>query len=218
MWKGLFAIVLLALALAGCKMSNEALGREVMASMQETYDSDPKLSKYGLKYTDISVVQVQGNQYQGIATVTHEGEEHSVSVDIIYDGDTFIWSVQDGEFAFLAPVLFKDSYQEMLEEFSEAMHSTREILFPQETAPAPAATDTSSIVWSVQVGSYSSNATTDSMVNHLRAKGYQAYYKSTQGMNRVYVGPFDRPDAEATMSRLRMQEQLDPFVVRMTPD
>lgn len=213
MWKGLFAAVLLALALAGCKMSNEALGREVMASMQETIDSDPQFSKHGLKYTNISVVQVQGNQYQGLATVTYEGAEHPVSVDITYDGETFMWSVKEGGFAFLAPVLFKDSYKQTQEQFVEAMRSLKEGLPPRN-----AATDITTAEWSVQVASHSDKASADELVRRLRAKDYNAYVLSVDGMNRVYVGPFNRPDAVGTQSRLMTLERLDGFVVRKRPD
>jgi len=98
-----------------------------MASMQETFDTDADYSKYGLRVTDITVMKVQGNQYQGLATITYEGKEHPLSVDITYDGETFMWRVEGGGFGFLAPALFKDSFQDaykvVTEQFNEAMRS-----------------------------------------------------------------------------------------------
>lgn len=118
-WRNIVVIVLLGYLVAGCKMSNEELGREVRGALQEHFRMDPKLSKYSLDVADLTVINVNGNQYQGIATVIHGGEQHMLPVAITYDGENFIWSLKGESFGFLAQQIFQDSYEETYKAFDE---------------------------------------------------------------------------------------------------
>ncbi|MEB0079470.1 SPOR domain-containing protein [Pseudomonas sp. CCI3.2] len=94
-------------------------------------------------------------------------------------------------------------------------------------APAkPAAADTShidvnglSVSWSVQLASLSNRDSADAMQKTLRAQGYNAYIRSSDGMNRVFVGPLiERAEADRLRDQLGKQQKLKGFVVRFQPE
>lgn len=97
-------------------------------------------------------------------------------------------------------------------------------------APAPTAQakpDTSSkldaggvpVSWSVQLASLSSRASADTLQKSLRSQGYNAYVRSTEGKNRVFVGPLvDRAEAERLRDVINRQQNLKGFVVRFEPE
>ena len=95
-------VVLLALLLFGCGVSNEQIGETVKTSMQETFSSDPTFKAYNMRITSVIVVKESGNIYQGIARVMHEGVSHSVPVKITADGQNVMWEAEAGAFLFLA--------------------------------------------------------------------------------------------------------------------
>ncbi|MER1947620.1 hypothetical protein [Stutzerimonas stutzeri] len=103
------------------KVSTDELSARVLTSMQETIDTDPDYSSYGLQFTELTVVKVQGNQYRGFATVFHEGKEHSVPVDITYDGEALMWNIEQGGLAFLAPAMFEESFKDVYKQFNDVM-------------------------------------------------------------------------------------------------
>jgi DedD protein len=100
----------------------------------------------------------------------------------------------------------------------------------QVAAPAPTAQakpDTSSkldaggvpVSWSVQLASLSSRASADTLQKSLRSQGYNAYVRSTEGKNRVFVGPLvDRAEAERLRDVINRQQNLKGFVVRFEPE
>lgn len=102
----------------------------------------------------------------------------------------------------------------------------------QAAAPAPTAQvqtrpDTSSkldaggvpVSWSVQLASLSSRASADTLQKSLRTQGYNAYVRSTEGKNRVFVGPLvDRAEAERLRDVINRQQNLKGFVVRFEPE
>lgn len=94
------------------------------------------------------------------------------------------------------------------------------------TAKAPAAASTSRIdpnglpvSWSVQLASLSSREGADNLQKTLRTQGYNAYVRSAEGKNRVFVGPLiDRAEAERLRDTLNRQQSLKGFVVRFEPE
>jgi len=84
--------------------------------MQESFRSDPELAKYNLSITDLTVVNLKGNQYEGLANVSYDGENHPLSVKIAYDGESFVWNVDAISFNFLAEVVLQQQYQELDEQ------------------------------------------------------------------------------------------------------
>ena len=102
---------------------------------------------------------------------------------------------------------------------------------PKPTQPiAPAATkpDTSqsridanglSVSWSVQLASLSSREGAENLQKTLRSQGYNAYIRSADGKNRVFVGPLiERAEADRLRDLLGRQQNLKGFVVRFQPE
>lgn len=92
------------------------------------------------------------------------------------------------------------------------------------SAPAPAPTsrlDANSlpISWSVQLASLSSRDGAQSLQKTLRSQGYNAYIRTVDGMNRVFVGPLiERGEADRLRDQLNRQHKLNGFVVRFQPE
>jgi DedD protein len=99
---------------------------------------------------------------------------------------------------------------------------------PAPAAPAkPVAADTTSHVdanglsvsWSVQMASLSNRDSAEALQKTLRTQGYNAYIRSSDGMNRVFVGPLiERAEAERLRDQLGKQQKLKGFVVRFQPE
>lgn len=95
---------------------------------------------------------------------------------------------------------------------------------PVPAAPAPAAQgklDANSlpISWSVQLASLSSSEGAQKLQKTLRSQGYNAYIRSVDGMNRVFVGPLiERAEADRLRDQLNRQHKLNGFVVRFQPE
>ena len=95
-------------------------------------------------------------------------------------------------------------------------------------SPAPAATQASAskvdpnglpVSWSVQLASLSNRASADTLQKTLRSQGYNAYIRSAEGMNRVFVGPvIERAEAERLRDVISRQQKLKGFVVRFQPE
>ncbi|MFP5427800.1 MAG: SPOR domain-containing protein [Gammaproteobacteria bacterium] len=98
-------------------------------------------------------------------------------------------------------------------------------------APAPAASAAKPAVpskidanglpvsWSIQLASLSNRVGADNLQKTLRSQGYNAYIRSADGMNRVYVGPLiERAEAERLRDVINRQHKLKGFVVRFQPE
>ncbi|MBX8538687.1 SPOR domain-containing protein [Pseudomonas cichorii] len=96
-------------------------------------------------------------------------------------------------------------------------------------APAPAATAKAapsgvdanglSVSWSVQLASMSNRANADNLQKTLRAQGYNAYIRTADGVNRVFVGPLiERAEADRLRDQLDKQQKLKGIVVRFQPE
>lgn len=92
------------------------------------------------------------------------------------------------------------------------------------TASKPAAAskiDTNGlpVSWSIQLASLSNRAGADNLQKTLRSQGYNAYIRSADGMNRVYVGPLiERAEAERLRDVINRQQKLKGFVTRFQPE
>ncbi|NAT61615.1 cell division protein [Pseudomonas syringae pv. actinidifoliorum] len=100
---------------------------------------------------------------------------------------------------------------------------------PAPTAPAPApgkpaapaGVDANglSISWSVQLASMSNRANADNLQKTLRTQGYNAYIRTADGVNRVFVGPLiERAEADRLRDQLDKQQKLKGIVVRFQPE
>lgn len=75
------------------------------------------------------------------------------------------------------------------------------------------------VSWSVQLASLSNRAGADTLQKTLRTQGYNAYVRSAEGKNRVFVGPLiDRGEAERLRDVINRQQNLKGFVVRFEPE
>ncbi|MEJ8318177.1 SPOR domain-containing protein [Pseudomonas oryzihabitans] len=92
--------------------------------------------------------------------------------------------------------------------------------------PAPAAKPDSRLgaanlpnSWSVQLASLSSRPSADALQAKLRSQGYNAYVRTVDGMNRVFVGPvIERSEADRLRDQLNKQNGVKGFVVRFQPE
>ena len=75
------------------------------------------------------------------------------------------------------------------------------------------------VSWSVQLASLSNRAGADALQKSLRTQGYNAYVRSADGKNRVFVGPLvERAEAERLRDVINRQQKLQGFVVRFEPE
>ncbi|WP_458131728.1 SPOR domain-containing protein [Pseudomonas sp. R3-41] len=98
----------------------------------------------------------------------------------------------------------------------------------QPITAAPAKPDTTqsrvdanglSVSWSVQLASLTSRESAENLQKTLRSQGYNAYIRSADGKNRVFVGPLiERAEADRLRDLLSRQRNLKGFVVRFQPE
>ncbi|WP_181298782.1 SPOR domain-containing protein [Pseudomonas sp. Q2-TVG4-2] len=75
------------------------------------------------------------------------------------------------------------------------------------------------VSWSVQLASLSNRENAEKLQKTLRSQGYNAYIRTADGMNRVFVGPLvERAEANRLRDQLQRQQKLDGFVVRFKPE
>lgn len=75
------------------------------------------------------------------------------------------------------------------------------------------------VSWSVQLASLSNRENAEKLQSTLRSQGYNAYIRTADGMNRVFVGPLvERAEANRLRDQLQRQQKLDGFVVRFKPE
>ncbi|SDH42082.1 SPOR domain-containing protein [Pseudomonas panipatensis] len=103
--------------------------------------------------------------------------------------------------------------------------ASRPVAPQPQVAQTPAAAaqhldgDNLSVSWSVQLASLSSRARAEELQKSLRSQGYNAYIRSFDGMNRVFVGPvIERAEADRLRDQLGKQQKLNGFVVRFQPE
>jgi DedD protein len=93
---------------------------------------------------------------------------------------------------------------------------------PSAPTPAPVSRldgNSLPISWSVQLASLSSRDGAQGLQKTLRSQGYNAYIRTVDGMNRVFVGPLiERGEADRLRDQLNRQHKLNGFVVRFQPE
>lgn len=73
--------------------------------------------------------------------------------------------------------------------------------------------------WSVQLVSLSNAARAQELQQRLRQQGHNAYIRSVDGMQRVFVGPLlDKSEAQRLAQEIGRQQRLSPIVVRFQPE
>ncbi|MDH0648148.1 SPOR domain-containing protein [Pseudomonas sp. GD03858] len=75
------------------------------------------------------------------------------------------------------------------------------------------------VSWSIQLASLSNRVGAENLQKTLRSQGYNAYIRSADGMNRVFVGPLiERAEAERLRDAISRQQNLKGIVVRFQPE
>ncbi len=72
------------------RLSTEELASQVQASIEQTYASDPATADVQLT-DNLMLVHQNGNQYQGVIHAAQNGTSAALTVDVTYDGKTFLW-------------------------------------------------------------------------------------------------------------------------------
>ncbi|PYY67907.1 cell division protein [Pseudomonas jessenii] len=76
-----------------------------------------------------------------------------------------------------------------------------------------------SVSWSVQLASLANRESAEKLQKTLRSQGYNAYIRTADGKNRVFVGPLiERAEADRLRDLLNRQQSLKGFVVRFQPE
>ncbi|WLI10630.1 MULTISPECIES: SPOR domain-containing protein [Pseudomonas] len=92
---------------------------------------------------------------------------------------------------------------------------------PTKPSTTPSRVDANglSVSWSVQLASLASRESAESLQKTLRSQGYNAYIRTADGKNRVFVGPLiERAEADRLRDLLSRQQNLKGFVVRFQPE
>ena len=75
------------------------------------------------------------------------------------------------------------------------------------------------VSWSIQLASLSNRASAVELQQKLRSQGYNAYVRTFDGMNRVFVGPLtERAEADRLRDQLKRKQGFDGFIVRFEPE
>ncbi|MFQ7901692.1 SPOR domain-containing protein [Stutzerimonas degradans] len=105
---------------------------------------------------------------------------------------------------------------------SPAVAESEQVKAPAQANPVPQPrvdADNLPVSWSIQLASLSNRAGAEKLQKTLREQGYNAYIRTADGMNRVFVGPLiERDEANRLRDQLQRQQKLNGFVVRFKPE
>jgi len=87
--KKLLFIAIIAFSLHSCRMGVNRLTYEVQEDIQQTYNEE----NLGIIVNSLILTHAEGNSYTGILETSEPDGDFSYYVDVIYDGNSFIWEV-----------------------------------------------------------------------------------------------------------------------------
>lgn len=101
----------------GCNyfVSTDQIAKDVKEQIQQEFDTQSQFKDYHFKISDLTVIKQQGNQYKGLAEVIYEGKVHRISVNILMDGEKYIWEIPAENFNFVRNIEL-EKYQKELDE------------------------------------------------------------------------------------------------------
>lgn len=107
-------VILAALLLfGGLSLLKSYATSTVADSLQMQFDKDEKFKEYQLKVGEVNLFRKSLFSFEGIATVTMDGESHNIGLDVTMDGMNVLWKTQPFSMAFLA----KKDLENMQREF-----------------------------------------------------------------------------------------------------
>jgi len=71
------------------KMSTSALQKDVQENIQQNYIQNG----IPVTITDFSLTHIEGSMYTGVLYTTEPDGYYSYGVDVIYDGESYVWEV-----------------------------------------------------------------------------------------------------------------------------
>lgn len=88
--KKIFLILLLSTVFISCnKLSISQLEDEVRDSMVAEYRVD------GIYVGEVDLEHIEGDRYTGVVELRYDGGTYEHVVDVVYNGDMFVWEVYD---------------------------------------------------------------------------------------------------------------------------
>ena len=87
--KKLLYITLLLFIFQGCSLGINQLTSEVQQDIQNTYNQE----QLGITVTSLVLTHEEGNYYAGVLETSEPDGEYVYNVEVIYDGNSFIWEV-----------------------------------------------------------------------------------------------------------------------------
>jgi hypothetical protein len=103
----------LPILLMACGPSSDDVSKQVLASMQEKFDTDANLKQFHLTAKSAQFVKQEGNQFKGIVKVQSKDGIHDISVTATADGKNVVWEAPSDAFSFLAIEQLNQSLQQL---------------------------------------------------------------------------------------------------------
>ena len=108
-----FLLFSLSFLISACGPSSDDVSKQVLASMQEKFDTDANLKQFHLVAKSAQFVKQEGNQFKGIVKVQSKDGVHDISVTATTDGKNVIWEAPSDAFSFLAMEQLNQSLQQL---------------------------------------------------------------------------------------------------------
>lgn len=200
------------LLVAGCGQSTEEIANTTKKSMQNTLNTDAKFKELSLRVEKVSVLEVGSNQYKGFAeVVTRKGSKFSVVLAITADKDNVMWETSPGAFM----PAFQELIQDQFKEAEKELLATPTVL--TKAAPSKYSPPTKKS-WAVQVASFQEIGKAVNLADNITSSNYPAFIKTSGGVNRVYIGPYQTKKEADSTAYIVKQQKLQGFVVEYRPD
>ena len=87
--KQLVLILILSISFNSCSIGVNQLTNEVEEDIQQTYNEE----NLGIIVNSLILTHEEGNYYIGILETSEPEGEFSYNVDVVYDGNSFVWEV-----------------------------------------------------------------------------------------------------------------------------
>jgi hypothetical protein len=77
---------------AGCGLSTEDIEEQVIADIESNWAEQ---GLEGVTIDDLTLVKKSKNEYRGILEISAYGESETVTINVMMDGDSFMWEIED---------------------------------------------------------------------------------------------------------------------------
>ena len=84
-------VILLAIFLSGCSLSDDDVSSTVLLSMNEKFSSDPNFKTTHLVVKKVTVFKESDVKYKGLVSVESNGRLHDIAISINVSGNNVMW-------------------------------------------------------------------------------------------------------------------------------